>query len=242
MLKKILFFILINFYLIANAQNNGATIHVFYPSQQTAPPTRAHLDTLRHTEKNCFKWNWSVLTRGEFLLNYERYLGGNFTLELGLGITYEDFLFEATYNSTSGDFSINPNYGSPSPGLGGEAGLRYYLTGYDNLEGLFIETTVSYRPYSYPNANFKPITKAIIPGYNFLDEQFKFGYSASHLLTNLITEFYVGVGLRNSTITSYEEEEIPGPTIFNQTTLYIPQTTRISYLQFLLGFKLGYPF
>ncbi len=231
-----------NFYILANGQNNGATIHVFYPSKETLPPSSAQQDTMRHTDKNCIKWNWSVLTRGEFLLDYERYLGGNFTLELGIGVTYEDFLFEATYNSTSGDFSTNPNYGSPSPGLGGEAGLKYYLTGYDNMEGLFLEATISYRPYSYSNAIFKPATGSVIPGYDFLDEQFKFGYSESHLLTNLITEFYVGVGFRNATIASYEEELVPGPTKNSQTTIYVPQTTHVTYFQFLLGFKLGVPF
>jgi len=242
MVKKILLFLLFSISAVLNAQNRNAAIHVFQPSADIPPPTRAQLDTIHHTDKNCIKWNWSVLTRGEFLLDYERYLGGNFTMELGAGITYEDFLFEATYNSTSADFSTNFNYGSPSLGLGGEAGLRYYLTGYDNMEGLFIEATVSYRPYSFPNAIFKPNTGTIIPGYDFLDEQFKFGYSNSSFFSNFVTEVYVGVGIRNATIGNYAEEEVSGSTIFNMTTLYVPETTHVTYIQFLLGFKLGVPF
>lgn len=243
MIKKILFIFFIIIYLSSEAQNNGATIHVFHPNQQTsAVATPAHLDSVKHAFKNCLKWNWSVLTRGEFLINYETYITGNLSAELGIGVTYEDFLYEATYNSTSGDFASNSAYGSPGVNLGGEAGLRYYLEGFDNLEGVFLEATVSYRAYSYPNASFTPNTGKIVPGYDFLDYQFKFGYSSSQWFSDFVTEFYVGIGIRNATVRSYESVLIQTPNSSSAFEEYEPQTTHVTYPQPLLGFKLGYQF
>jgi hypothetical protein len=241
MLKKTLLFLFINFYLFANGQYKGSTIHVFKPGEESAPPTRQHLDSLRHKDKNCLKWNWSVLTRGEFLINYEVYLGGNFTAEIGLGVTYEDFLFQATYNSASGDFMTNSAYGSASPGIGAEGGLRYYPGGYDNMEGIFLEATLSYRPYSFPNASFPNTTGSITPGYDFLDGQFKFGYVSSHWFNDFVSEFYVGIGIRNATIRSYESDEVQSNPS-SVTEYYAPQTTHVAYPQPLFGFKIGYPF
>src|ERR1700722_9966426 len=108
-MKKLLIMLFMAFSLYMQGQNNGATIHVFTPNEQNTvtppPPTRAHKDSMRKMDKNCIKWNWSVLTRGVFLINYEIYISNNLTAEVGVGICYRDFLFEFT-KSVGGD-SVN---------------------------------------------------------------------------------------------------------------------------------------
>jgi hypothetical protein len=251
MIKKILLVLFVGLSICLNAQNNGATIQVFHPNQQQGgyqPVTKAHKDSMRYMDKNSIKWNWSLLTRGVFLINYERYIGGNFSIEIGAGLTYRDFLFEFT-KSLGGDtikgFSGNTDisdFGSASPKECGEAGLRYYPSGYDNMEGVYLEATVSYRSYSFPNPTYQPVVggSGYVPGYNFLDEQFKFGYVASSWASDITGEFYVGIGWRNATVNTYEDATY----LVNYTPVYgyKPITLHLDYPQFLLGFKLNYSF
>jgi hypothetical protein len=245
-MKKLLFLLFTSFCLLSSAQN-GATIHVFQPGQQSTV-SQAHIDSMRVTDKNCLKWNWSVLTRGVFLIDYEFYISHNFSVEIGAGITYEDFLFEATKNIGNSDTvqqfltsNSTYSYGTPSPNFCGEAGLRYYPGGFDNLEGFYLEATVSFRKYSYSNPTFSPTISTITPGYTFLDEQFKFGYVSSHWFSDFVYEFYIGIGVRNVTANMYEGlNEINSSG--NVTEYYKPVTLKATYPQPLLGFKLGYPF
>lgn len=251
MIKKILFIPFLLLCLFSQAQNNGATIHVFQPNQQTSysTVTPAHKDSMRRADRNSLKWNWSLLTRGVFLINYERYLGSNLSLEVGAGITYRDFLFELT-KSVGGDtveqFSSNTNtseFGSASPKLCGEVGIKYYPGGFDNMEGVYLEATVSYRSYSFPNPTYTPLIggTGYVPGYSFIDEQFKFGYTASNWFSDFTTEIYIGIGIRNATVNSYQDV-----TTYNQfqdpVEAYKPITLHSTYPQPLLGFKIGYPF
>ena len=251
MMKKLFFILFAGLSTYLNAQNNGATIQVFHPSQQQGgyqPVTRAHKDSMRFMDKNSIKWNWSLLTRGVFLINYERYIGANFSVELGVGLTYRDFLFEFT-KSLGGDtikgFSGNTDasdFGSASPKACGEAGLRYYPGGYDNMEGVYLQGTISYRSYSFPNSTYQPVMggNGYVPGYNFLDEQLKFGYVSSGWASDITGEFYVGIGWRNATVNTYEDTEYV--INYNMVRGYKPITLHLSYPQLLLGFKLNYSF
>jgi hypothetical protein len=203
---------------------------------------------MRHMDKSSLKWNWSLLGRGVFLLNYEVYLGGNFSLEVGAGITYEDFLFEFT-KSEGGDsiqqFSSNENssqFGSPSPKICGEGGLKYYPGGYDNMEGFYLEGMLSYRSYSYPNPAFSPVINGngFTPGYKFLDEQLKFGYIATSWFSDVTGEFYIGVGIRNATVDTYQDAT--PYTIAKYGPGFTTVVLHTTYPQVLLGFKLDYMF
>jgi hypothetical protein len=242
MLRNLLFVLFIFISLFSDAQYKGTSIHVFQANQQTTPVTPAHIDSVKHIDRNCLKWNWSVITRGEFLINYEIYLTGNLSAELGIGITYEDFLYETTYNQTSANFASNSAYGAASPSLGGEGGLRYYPRGYNNMEGIFLEATLSYRAYSFPNSNFTPISGKLVPGYDFFDCQFKFGYVTTSWFNDFVTEFYIGIGIRNATVRSYESVLIQSPNSPYGYEEYQPQTVHVTYPQPLLGFKFGYAF
>ncbi len=238
---------LISFYLGSYAQS----IHVFKPNEQTEPvETPGHKDSMRIQDRNCIKWNWSLLARGVFQLNYEVYLAGNVTAELGLGITYRDFEFELTKNlGATGADSIqqfsgaSSSYGAARAGFSGEAGLRWYPEKFDNMEGIFLEATFSYRTYSFPNSTYTSQSintpSSFVPGYKFLDGQFKFGYAYSHLLSDLITEFYVGIGIRNMTANAYVYTT---PNYYLNTSQVEGLTFKESYPQPILGFKLGYPF
>jgi hypothetical protein len=255
MIKKILFIPFIALCISSQAQNNGATIHVFQPNEPNtsySTVTQVHKDSMRHMDRNCLKWNWSVLTRGVFLFDYEIYLGSNLSLEVGAGITYRDFLFEWT-KTIGGDtiqqFSSNTNtsdFGTATPKISGEAGLKYYPSGFDNMEGIYLEATISYRSYSFPNPGYTPVVggNGYVPGYNFLDEEFKFGYDASRWFSDFTTEFYIGIGIRNATVNTYQDVSVYSlNNIYPVTSeAYKPITLHATYPQPLLGFKIGYTF
>jgi hypothetical protein len=248
MIKKLLFILFVSICLLSK----GQTIHVFKPNDpnQSSVETPAHKDSMRMQDKNCIKWNWSLLARGVFQINYEIYLAGNLTAELGAGITYRDFEFEftKTLGNSNADSIQQFNgsssvYGTAGIGYSGEAGLRYYLSKYDNMEGMFLEATVSYRSYSFPNSTYISqeinTPSSFVPGYKFLDEQFKFGYCASHWWSDVITEFYVGVGIRNMTANAFVYTM---PNYITNTPQAVGLTFKETYPQPILGFKLGFPF
>ncbi len=248
MIKKLLFISFISFYLGSTAQ----TIHVFKPNEQNQATveTPAHKDSMSKEDKNCFKWNWTLLARGVFEINYEAYIAGNLTAEFGIGITYRDFEFEftKTLGSTSDTAHVQQYAGDGANyeagiGYAGDIGLRYYVSGYDNMEGPFLEFALSYRHYTFTNAIYSSeavnTPSTFTPGYNFLDGQLKFGYAADNWVNDIITEFYIGIGVRNLTANLYEYVT---PNYVTNTPRTQGITIKETYPQPIFGFKVGIPF
>src|SRR5690242_14058998 len=57
---------------------------------------------------NNIKWNWSLLGRGVFLMDYEFLINEKLTGEGGLGLTYRDPVFEL-FNEASGTYYFGGN-------------------------------------------------------------------------------------------------------------------------------------
>ncbi|MBI2271571.1 MAG: hypothetical protein HYU69_14600 [Bacteroidetes bacterium] len=209
-------------------------ITVFQPSQ---PIPVNRVDSARFVDRNLVKWNYSLLARGVFLLNYEFYISDKFTGEAGVGLTYRDIVFEMM---KEGNFL---DYGTPVVHLCGEAGIRFYPKDFDNFEGIYLSPMVSYRSYSFEKAtNNNTVSSGNVngfkPGYNFLDFQFKFGFQYESLWNlDILGDFYVGFALRNATVSQLVEIQNN-----NNTTTYQPSTSTTMYPQPLCGFKLGIPF
>jgi len=222
---------------------NSARITVFKPGDEGVK-TITKKDSLAGHDHNCLKWNYSLLVRGVFLINWEFRIRGNLTAELGLGLTYRDFVFEFTHGGLDGgaggsSISWGESVGNPGVSFCAEGGIRYYLSGFDNFEGIYVAGTLSYRPYSFPHSSDIALYGGtLVPGYDFLDGQFKIGYQATGYYTDFTYDFYVGVGYRNATLNYYAQSTNP----VNGQFIGVPQTTTEGFPQFLMGMKIGYSF
>ncbi|HXB41782.1 MAG TPA: tetratricopeptide repeat protein [Bacteroidia bacterium] len=126
-----------------------------------------NIDSLNKIVKNLFKWDFSLMSRGLLLFNYERRLSKNFSLEIGAGAAYSDFIFSFYYDN--GGVSKNVKLDPPSYGWGistyslihnpfsnstkklgfaAEVNQRTYLKK-NCFEGLYISTYASFREYNY---------------------------------------------------------------------------------------------
>jgi TonB family protein len=244
----------------ASTAGSAVKITVFQANQpQEVTQTPRAKDSMRRTDKNCVKWNWSILDRGVFLMDYEFYAQKYLTIELGAGLTYRDFLFELTngVDETSSDNNSNSNQssgvqlipvsysqeGTPSPKYAIEGGLRYYPHGFDNFEGIYLEGTLSYRDYSFPNAPELQEGQSMVPGYSMFDTQFKFGYQYVGWYTDLVTDFYFGFGIRSATLNYYETEYITNNSgLGGNSVSTVPASKSVTLVQPLFGFKLGLAF
>lgn len=191
---------------------------------------------------NLVKWNYSVTTRGVFLMNYEFVMTERLTCEVGAGLTYRDFIYEATQNS------MLLEYRNPNVNFAVEGGFRLYPKKHIQFEGIYLSPVVSFRKYSfdpqkelYGGGNYAGYDPSFSPGYSFLDAQFKFGYQyESWWIDDVTTDFYIGFCLRNATAKYYELYELN--TFFGSSTEIRPVTEADSYPQPLFGFKLGLAF
>lgn len=221
-------------------ENRSARIEVF-KGDNGGPKPVTKQDSAAGIDHNCIKWNYAVLLRGVFLINWEFRIKGPLTGEVGLGLAYRDFAFEFFHDLK--DVNGNPidwsNDGQPAIHLCGEGGLRYYFNGFDNFEGIYAEGTLSYRSYSFPNAtDINTFHGTLVPGYKFLDAQFKLGYQATPYYSDFIYDCYIGFGYRSATLNYYTQNIDPNTGQITGT----PQTTNEAFPQFLFGMQIGYSF
>ncbi len=220
--------------LCFSQEKGSIKINVFKPQDNVPTATNSSPGGLnRHN----IKWNYSLLGRGVFLMNYEFYLSDKFTGEVGVGLSYRDFIFEF-----SDDLKPFVNYTTPNVNFCGEAGFRFYPKGFADFEGVYLSPVISYRNYTFKeNLSSSSINSATIleskNGYNFIDLQFKFGYQYESLWSDLYADLYIGLALRNLTQT-YDVSTVD----MNGTYYKVPVKESKSYPQALVGIKLGLPF
>jgi len=116
--------------------------------------------------KNLLKWNYCLLGRGIFMINYERHLTNILTLEIGLGVTYSDFIFTSFYDvvgstnsyqtttTPSGNTVTTSLLSSPFENSTKHSGMAFELTprfyvNKDQFEGFYVSPYFSYRNYNY---------------------------------------------------------------------------------------------
>jgi len=194
-------------------------------------------DTLKPPPStNLVKWNYCVLSRGVFLMNYEFVLNKKFTVEAGAGLTYRDFIYESVKNE------FLQEYKKPKINFAVEGAIRFYAKDHYHFEGVYLSPGISYRKYSfdkqeelYGNGNYAGYSYTFYPGYSFVDMQFKFGYQyESWWIDGVTTDFYIGCAYRNATSKYYEVASLN-----NNSTVISPVTKKESFPQILFGFKLG---
>ncbi len=217
--------------------------------------------------KNIIKLNYCLFGRGVLLFNYERALTKHFTLEVGLGITYSDFIFTQIYDagqigndrivsnntSTSGvnisqNILSNPFDNSVNKiGYAMELSPKFYFSR-NEFDGFYISPYLSYRKYNFgltiddPNSNFSTSSQTYNDlYYNFLDAGGKIGYnfSISRYSNLYYFDVYAGVARRSVHLNTLME------TINNSNygiDTYIEYIQTFTIPQFMLGAKFGVAF
>lgn len=180
-------------------------------------------------QKHCLKWNMSLIPRGTFLLNHEYSFNNYFSAEYGVGITYRDFIYDNLFRKN--DFYMVPNESRESDfGYALEGSIRFYPKEYSSFNGIFIQTGVSYRKYNETYKNIDNKSNTIYGGNKMADYRLLFGKIEETWSSDLIWEFYVGVGVRN-----IHDEKVK----YNEATdIYFLEHTDKNLPQFLLGWKM----
>lgn len=253
------------------AAAQGSPIKVTIFSSDSAAKTQDVKETQNTPNfyKNLIKWNYTLLGRGMFLLNYERHLANNFTLEIGAGVTYSDFIFTTFYeakndfhattqasNSPGGAFvttRVVQTLGDNSTkkfGFGAEISPRFYFDK-DEFQGFYLSPYMSYRKYNYAcsveeiDANGYSTTRAFDNlYYTFLDLGAKVGYQYYFTYReSFYYDFYAGVAYRNAQINTVMQTDTQNNVYgYGITTTYSEYMQKMALPQFMLGAKIGYSF
>lgn len=238
-------------------------------SKQTTQPTDKPFNSAG-LYQNLFKWNYALAGRGILMFNYERHISDNFTFEMGLGITYEDFFFTTYYeignfskksvvlNSSSSNGVTNSQSLLPNPfensakktGFALEVSPRYYIDK-DEFEGFYVSPYVSYRKYNYAvtvdetnNNNGMYSTNSRTFDnlyYSFIDIGGKVGYQYYFLYNErLYYDFYFGFAYRNASVNTLMLTS-NNNNGYNSDT-YSEYTQKFGLPQVMMGAKLGLSF
>lgn len=151
--------------------------------------------------KNAVKINPLLFLRGEVPVYYERALTSRLSAELGLGITYRNYvnLTFAGDHADADDFGAGTKIiSSPSAHLG----FRYYLV--DDLEpqGNYLQVEFAYLRYA-KEISEKADSTGQFNGIKNLDERIfndvrlYYGYQKLSGTSNWLFDFYGGVALRS---------------------------------------------
>ena len=224
--KIILSLIFVVFTINSFSQTKDSTrVFIYEPfkSGQTIDPKKDI-----KVNKNCIKWNWSLLARGVFAFNYERLISSQLSYELGAGLTYRDYMYELGQGN---DDFID---GSSKVSLGKfmEGSLRFYPKEGD-LEGFFVSPFIRFRNY-----NIETILEDInySAGYKMTDIGFNIGVQREAWYTGIMVESYFGVAY------SYRVADQPYVDNNGTTSLVIQNKSNKWIPIFTLGFKIGLPF
>lgn len=188
--------------------------------------------------KSVLKINPLLFLRGEIPVYYERALSSRLSAELGLGITYRNYI-----NLTiAGDHPDADDFGAgteikPSPSF--HVGTRYYLADHLEPHGGYVQLEFAYLRYG------KEITEkdstGLLSSRTNLDERIfndfrlYYGYQNISATSNWLFDFYGGVALRLRDMTIVNEDL----NIAEGKWTYLVEEKNDAVPAFFLGVKVG---
>lgn len=177
---------------------------------------------------------------GDYPLYYERMFGNTFSVELGLGFTYENYMGNLTQDisGTNSDYTRNFKLGSTysiSP--------KVYLND-DDFEGSYLCVVYRHRMYNaevvkYQEQDIDPAIKE----YNKLNSfTFNYGY-VYHLGKGFLLDYYIGIGVRTQTVSQAKVEYTQSNVYpYNYTYTYKTEKSKTTLPTGMWGIKLSYSF
>jgi hypothetical protein len=196
---------------------------------------QAQWDTV-NCVKNVIKINPLLFFRGEIPVYFERALSPRLSAELGLGLTYRNYITLPIDGDDADEFSAGTKL-RPKPSF--HFGARYYLM--DDLEpqGTYLQVEFAYLNYTKDQDTKDSLGQ--FTGINLTDERIfndvrlLFGYQSLGTTSNLLFDFYGGLGLRSRSLQIVKE------TVNTQTNAftYVTEESTDVVPAFFLGVKVG---
>ncbi|MFN6944488.1 MAG: hypothetical protein ACK4ND_06040 [Cytophagaceae bacterium] len=196
-------------------------------------------------KNSALKVNPLLIMVGDMPIYYERKLGERISVELGAGITTQNFLYEIgrAFNEPIGnDYEMTLREHSFGYSLSGS--LRLYYE--EALKGLYIGPEFRMRHYASEIRQCGSQTIIRREHRNMQDITFQFGYIA-YLGGNLFFDFYIGIGprfideIRGHCVREYEQND-PFGNYSSYTHKLIMEPNKVSRLTFNSGLKVGFSF
>ncbi len=194
-------------------------------------------------QKNKISINPLGVLIGDYPLYYERMLGNTFSLEIGAGVTYENYagnLFRYgnadTYNSNFTRVYTLGNTYSISP--------KVYLD--EAFEGSYLAFCYRHRLYKNDVTEYTgsatPIDEPIKESTKLNSLTFNYGYVFT-LGKGFILDYYMGLGLRSSSITQAVATYTTNLSYpYDSYYTYDSERTNKTSLAAMVGIKVGYTF
>lgn len=218
----------------SSAQKDSIRVRVFDGSGEELQ--RPEKPKVQYDDKNFISWNIYLLGRGAFVLGYERILHPKHAVNIDLGLTYRDFIYEGLNTETL-------EGGTAKTGHYIAAAYKFYPKDYSDFDGgLYLSPGIINRAYSvtidaeyYDGTDYQ--TAKVDGSYDMTEYFFKMGYvRESAFFDDLIVDVYIGVGSRSTTLQSYELVSDNGV----DAILLTEETKRVPALY--CGLKLGFTF
>jgi hypothetical protein len=151
--------------------------------------------------QQALKINVFNVVRGEFALYYETRLSDAFSVEVGGGVTYIDYMYELFTNG--GDY-LNLGEGRKPPvkfysGVTGKVQFRWYPSRYETaITGYYLAPELSYRNYKM---DYFVYTGLISEPHRierkWTDIKLQFGYQTADPYENIFFDWFVSIGARH---------------------------------------------
>ncbi|MDR1679300.1 MAG: hypothetical protein LBR81_05920 [Prevotellaceae bacterium] len=108
---------------------------------------------------NAVKWDYGMLMRGAFVVNYERKINNYMTAEAGVGLTYFDlYHYALTLDDASEMEDVFGSYTKIKAGFYGSLSLKFFPKELDYMDGFYLAPLLRYRTYN---------SQTKIDGYKF---------------------------------------------------------------------------
>ncbi len=161
---------------------------------------QAQWDTV-NCVKNAIKMNPLLFFRGEIPVYFEHALSPRLSAELGVGLTYRNYITLPIDGDDADEFSAGTKL-RPKPSF--HIGARYYLT--DDLEpqGTYLQVEFAYLNFTKDQDTKDSLGqftgKTLTDERIFNDVRFLFGYQSLSGTNNMLFDFYGGLGMRSRSL------------------------------------------
>lgn len=178
---------------------------------------------------------------GDYPLYYEHMFGSTFSIEVGAGVTHENFLRRFTDFQTSATYTDDEVIRTYQLGNTYSISPKIYLDD-DCFEGSYIALYYRHRLYNSEVSGYEGNSINPVEEYARINSfTFNYGY-VFHLVKNFMLDYYVGLGLRTSTVSQFTANYTPINTYPYNTYTYSAEYSKQTLPTGVMGLKLGYVF
>ena len=184
------------------------------------------------------KINPILLVFGDIPIYFEQKLAKKLTGEVGLGLTYKNYLGDLFDQLEMESIVKTEN----ETGYSFSGALRYYPSAYDALEGYYFAPEIRHRVYNMRALECENTKINVKQSKTYTDFKLTFGY-AEFVDDNILFDLYCGIGLGNR----YYKNEVSGETIYrsypeeDETIISVNDRSKTVPV-FSCGIKFGFAF